>query len=281
MIQPMAFYCCGIRAQDALDRPSVISDSYAARFMTTEGWSILNRFSTHGDKHTRQATLVRGRIFQDAIAQHLRANPQLQIVNIGAGFDSRPYRMAGGSWVEIDEHVLIDYKSTHLSVKDCRSPLWRIGVDFDQKGSMAEALGMAASHFYANNPDDLARTLVVIEGMLMYLERAQVELLLKQVQEAFPRHALMCDLIDKTFIERFMNANMRQQLDEIGSPFKLREDHPEQLFLDRGYGTAGTPVSIAARTRDFKLGPPVPKLLLNTALKSLRDGYRVWAFEHE
>lgn len=276
-IKPMAFYCCGIRAQDAQNSRSVVGDIYADGFMTPEGWSIFNRFNGRGDAATKETNLVRGRIIQDKIARHLKDNPRLQIINVGAGFDSRPYRMAGGVWAEIDEHDLVDHKNSHLSVHDCPNPLSRIGIDFAKDGALGAALGTARDHFVATNPD--GHTLVVIEGVLMYLNSTQVKELLGEVLQTFPRHTLICELLSKPFIDRFMHKNTREQLAALDSSFKLFEEHPEQLFLDGGYRPAGKPVSVAARTRELKMGPPLPGFLLDTVLTTVRDGYQVHTFK--
>jgi O-methyltransferase involved in polyketide biosynthesis len=268
-VPPMAFYCCGIRAQDAQDGQSAIcGDLYATEFMNSSGWEVLSRFDGRGDKATKAANLVRARIFDDEIARHLKGDPNLQVVNLGCGFDSRPYRQTGGRWVEIDEPALIAHKNGCLSADECPNPLQRIGAVLPD--------GLPASSADEN-------ALVVIEGVLMYLDGEQIATLLSRLQTAFPRHTLICELIDKTFLDRFMNRNTRAQLAALGSPFKLMEQHPEQLFLDSGYQPVGRPLSVTARGCDLKAFPAsgLLRLLLNTALRPMRDGYQVHTFRFD
>jgi methyltransferase (TIGR00027 family) len=269
-IKPMAFYCCGIRAEDARSAHPLCGDSYAEDFMTSQGWAILSRFDGHSDARTKSVNVVRSRIFQDEIARRLEADKDLQIINVGAGFDSRPYRLAGGRWFDIDEPALIAHKNTCLPVETCANPLRRIPVDF-AKGELPAALRQC---------DPGAHTLVVIEGVLMYLDTVRVKELLEQLKDAFPTHTLVCELLDKTFVNRYLRKNAREQTTALGSPFLLLEDRPEQLFLGSGYQVCGEPISVVGRALDFKaMTIHIPGFLFGTVLRSMRDGYRVHTFE--
>jgi methyltransferase (TIGR00027 family) len=267
-IKPMAFYCCGSRAEDAKSSRPLCGDIYAEDFMTSQGWAILSRFSGHSDARTKLVNVVRSRIFQDEIARRLKADKDLQIVNVGAGFDSRPYRLAGGRWFDIDEPALIAHKNACVPAETCGNPLRRIPADFG-KGELPAALRQC---------DPGANTLVVIEGVLMYLDKIRVKELLQQLQDAFRAHTLMCELLDRTFVNRYMRKNTREQTVALGSPFMLLEDRPEQLFLGSGYKRCGEPISVVGRTRDFK-AITIPGFLFETVLRSMRDGYRVHTFE--
>lgn len=263
-ISKTAFFCCGIRAQDALSARSICADIYADEFMTDEGRAIFNSFT--GSPKQNVSNVVRSRIFQDEIARRLKADPQLQVVNIGAGFDSRAYRLAGGRWFEIDEPAIIHHKNQRLPPQTCANPLQRIAVDFG-KGELRTALRAC---------DSAASTLIVIEGVFMYLDKAQVVELLQVLHQAFPVHTLICDLMSRDFFQRHMGKAYDHVL-ALGSEFKLLEAAPEQLFFDAGYRAQSEPVSVVGRARDFKV-ISVPGFLFNSALKSLRDGYRMHVF---
>jgi len=264
----MAFYGCGIRAEDARSARPLCGDIYAEDFMTGQGWEILSRFHGHGDDRTKAVNVVRSRIFQDEIARRLKADKDLQIVSIGAGFDSRPYRLAGGRWVDIDEPALVAHKNACVPTETCGNPLRRLPAHFAE-GELPAALSQCNRG---------ANTLVVLEGMLMYLDKARVEELIHQLQEAFPVHTLICELLDRTFVDKWMNKSTRQQTMALGSSFTLLEDDPERLFLDSGYRRCGETISVVGRARDFG-AIFIPGFLFNTVLRSMRDGYRVHTFE--
>ena len=112
----------------------------------------------------------------------------------------------------------------------------------------------------------------------MYLEKVRVEELIQQLKDAFPVHTLMCELLDRTFVKRFMNKSTQEQTVALGSPFLLLQDRPEQLFLGSGYKHCGEPISVVGRARDFR-AITIPGFLFGSVLRSMRDGYRVHTFE--
>ncbi len=264
-ISKTAFFCCGIRADDARAPGSIYADIYAEDFMTAEGRAVYAKFS--GNPRPNVSNVVRARIIHDEIARRLKANKYLQIVNIGAGFDSRAYRLAGGRWFEFDEPAIIEHKNARLTTERCPNPLWRRAVDFSS-GELSAAL---------RDCDPDIETLIVIEGVFMYLEKAQVEDLLQTLSDRFPSHTLICDLMNRVFFKRHV-GKMYDQILALGSEFKLIEAQPQNLFLYRGYQQPSPPMSIVGAARDFKAFR-IPDLLLRTALRTVRDGYRVHTFE--
>ena len=96
-ISNMAFYCCDVRMQDAARERPVCGDIYAKLFMDEYGQRIFDRFKD--ETNSNACTLVRHRIIDDVLRHMLRCTPDLCIVTIGAGFDSRIicYNDAGAS----------------------------------------------------------------------------------------------------------------------------------------------------------------------------------------
>lgn len=264
-ISKTAFFCCGIRAEDAKSPGPICADTYAEDFMTDEGRSIWKGFAANYRRNI--SNVVRARMVQDEISRHLKRNKDLQVVNIGAGFDSRAYRIAGGRWFEFDEPAIIEHKNDRVPTDLCPNPLQRTRVNFEA-GELAAALRQC---------DPQAETVVVIEGVFMYLERGQVLGLLDTLSENFRSHTLICDLMDKTFFDRHMGKT-HDQIVALGSEFKFIDAKPEQLFLGHGYTQQRKPQSIVGKARDFK-AMFVPGILFHTALSSLRDGYRVHTFD--
>ncbi|CAA0125960.1 Putative S-adenosyl-L-methionine-dependent methyltransferase [Mycolicibacterium vanbaalenii] len=264
-ISKTAFFCCGIRADDARSPASICSDIYAEDFMTGEGMAVYAPFS--GSTRRNASNVVRARIFYDEMARRLKANKDLQIINIGTGFDSRAYRLAGGRWFEFDEAAIIEHKNTILATESCPNVLRRIAVDFSA-GELPAAL---------RECDPTAETLIVIEGVFMYLDKTQVHQLLTTLSDIFPDHTLICDLMDRVFFDRHM-GKLYEQIRALGSEFKFVEQRPEETFVHLGYRQPRPPVSIVDRAREFKAFR-IPAVAMRTALRTLRDGYRVHTFE--
>jgi methyltransferase (TIGR00027 family) len=263
-ISRTAFYCCGVRMLDAESSKPVCGDIYAKEFMNEDGLRILEAFKD--ETRPNASNVARHRIIDDFLRQELLANPDLCVVIIGAGFDSRAYRLHGGTWVEIDEPQVIDYKNERLPVSDCKNELHRIPIDFSID-SLAEKL----SSF--SNRSSVA---VVIEGVFMYLDVESIGQLLQTLRRLFPRHKLICDLMTRKFFENY-GRTLHEKITGMGTSFKFTVDNPEEVFIENGYDRAGK-VSIIAKTVEFQ-ATILPKIVLKVLLRTLPTGYSIHLFE--
>lgn len=73
---------------------------------------------------------TRHRIIDDLLRERLSANRSLNVVQIGAGFDSRAFRLEGGRWLEVDEPQVFAWKEPRLPVEESPNPLTRLPVEF-------------------------------------------------------------------------------------------------------------------------------------------------------
>jgi O-methyltransferase involved in polyketide biosynthesis len=89
-----AFYCWGVRMLDAEREFSLCGDHYAKRFMDERGLRIFEPFKSEKMPNISNAT--RCRIIDDLLRAELERDGNIQIITIGAGFDTRPYRLKGG-----------------------------------------------------------------------------------------------------------------------------------------------------------------------------------------
>ena len=155
-ISNTAYYCCGVRMEDSGRNHSVCNDNYAERFMDDRGRQIFEPFKS--EKMPNLPNITRCRLIDDYLSAELSRNNQLNIFTIGAGFDTRPYRLAGGNWIEIDEPQIISYKNERLPVEECPNPLRRISIDFGNE-SLADKLAWKHNRC---NPETFPQACIVI-----------------------------------------------------------------------------------------------------------------------
>src|SRR4051794_1024928 len=127
-ISKTAFYCCGVRMQDAERAQPVCGDTFAKTFMNEAGLQILEAFKD--EVRPNISNVGRHRMIDDLLRDELAANPDLTVVIIGAGFDTRAFRLPAGSWVELDEPPVITYKDERLPAGSSKNELQRISIDF-------------------------------------------------------------------------------------------------------------------------------------------------------
>ena len=272
-ISNTAYYCCGVRMEDANRSRSVCKDIYAERFMDERGRQIFEPFKS--EKMPNLSNITRCRLIDDYLLAELAIDNKLDIITIGAGFDSRPYRLAGGNWLEIDEPQIISYKNERLPVTECSNPLRRISIDFAHE-SLADKLAEASNENH---------TVFVIEGVFMYLETEAIENTINTIQRLFPKHVLYCDLMTKKFFTRFAQC-VHSKLVASGGVFTTRPDFPEAIFTRHDYKSIER-IPMFKRARELgilrdeaKLPKFVSWLLLNLFLRDLR-GYAVHRLNFE
>ena len=263
-ISKTAFYCCGVRMWDAEREKPVCGDSYAKVFMNEQGLQILEAFKDETRPNT--SNVGRHRIIDDLLRHELDANPNLTVVIIGAGFDSRAYRLKGGTWVELDEPQVIAYKNERLPAAEATNELHRIAIDFSTD-SVEEKL----SAFAGRRP-----VVVVIEGVFMYLDEDTIKQLLQTLRRVFPHHKLICDLMTRVFFQKY-GRTIHEKITGMGASFKFTADNPEALFLQSGYRRSGW-FSMVEKAFEFG-SKKIPKIVLRTFLPKLIKGYAIYVFE--
>jgi methyltransferase (TIGR00027 family) len=270
-ISNTAFYCCGVRMLDSEHPRSLCNDHFAKRFMDAHGLQIFEPFKS--ETMPNISNTVRCHIIDEAIRSELIEHPDSLIITVGAGFDTRPYRINGGNCVEIDEPQIIEYKNEKLPITECTNKLQRISINFANE-TLTEKLATYRTH---------KNIIIVIEGVFMYLQEDQIADTLKQLQQLFPQHMLLCDLMTRPFFEKFAQS-VHNKLVEAGAQFTTRPDKPAEIFKQNGYAeTAYTPMFKRASALGVlwdraRIPAPIANLLLGFLMKDL-NGYAVHKFK--
>ena len=259
-----AFYCCGVRMRDAERDQPVCGDVYAKTFMNEEGLRVLEKFKDEAAPNS--SNVARHRIVDDFLRRELSDHPDLPVVIIGAGFDSRAYRLKGGRWFELDEPQVIAYKNERLPISDCQNDLQRIAIDFAN-----DSLEQKLSSIPGSGP-----VAIVVEGVFMYLDEPTIRQFLQTLRKVFPQHKLICDLMSRKFFNKY-SRTIHEKLAGMGATFKFTADIPEATFLKRGYQRIDR-VSVVETSLQFE-SRKVPKILLKTLLRTLVSGYSIYVFE--
>ena len=262
-ISQTAFYCCGVRMRDAESARPVCGDVYAKVFMNEDGLRILEKFKDEVNPNT--SNVARHRVIDDLLRDELAVNPNLRVVIIGAGFDSRAYRLQGGTWIELDEPQVIAYKNERLPVSESKNELHRIAIDFS-----TDSLEEKLAPFAGKDP-----AVVVIEGVFMYLEQETIRQLLQTLHRLFPEHKLICDLMTRKFFAKY-GRTIHEKLTGMGAIFKLTADNPEELFLQNGYRRVAC-FSIVEKAAEYQ-SRKIPKIIARTFLRTLTSGYAIYVF---
>ena len=267
MANPMsrtAYYTLAVRAADAASDKPIGRDTLAERFVNDEArrvWDEFKSFTAPNASNTARHAMI------DEHLQHaLTADPGAAVVIIGAGFDTRAFRLHGGRWFEFDEPEIITYKEARLPAASAPNALLRVPIEFARE-SLADKLAVAGA------PSNVH---IVIEGVLFYLTHAQRQELLKTLAARFPRHTVYVDLMRKSFFEKY-SRDIHHKIAGMGATFTDMIEEPERLFLENGYTMLDLASVTLRAARTKNIG--VPAFVVRWLMRSLRDGYLIGAFQ--
>jgi len=165
-ISDTARWMAAYRARESERPDAVFTDPFARALAGERGEQIANAIP-FGDESTWAFT-ARTFAFDQLIERALAAGVDL-VVNLAAGLDARPYRLAlppSLRWVEVDLPEILDYKAEVLASATPRCALERVPIDLanpDARRGLFNRLGRTGS-----------RALVLSEGLLVYLMSAEV-----------------------------------------------------------------------------------------------------------
>jgi len=198
----------------------------AKRLIGDRGAQIAARFGAVG-RYTAWTLVSRTVIIDDYILEAVAAGVDA-VVNLGAGLDTRPYRMklpADLQWVEADFPHMVDYKDRMLATETPRCRLQRVGVD------LADAV--ARRGFLASVVPDAKKVLVLTEGVIPYLTEAQVADLATDLRVQ-PRIALWIGEYFAPAVYGYLKAATRSRV-MANAPFQFFPTEWLGFFAQHGW----------------------------------------------
>jgi methyltransferase (TIGR00027 family) len=187
--------------------------------------------------------VARTKIIDDAIADAL-ANGCDRVLNLAAGLDTRPYRLDLPPeliWIEADLPKLLAEKTQLLSDQAPRCKLTRTAVDL--------SVPHARDAFFNDALDGATKTLVLTEGLSMYLEAADVAAL----SDVIKRPEVTWWMLDFAFpgLKKRMNKHVAGISEN--APFKFAPENGLAFFEDRGWRTVEAESVLEAAHRFHRL----------------------------
>lgn len=250
-VSKTALWTAMARARDAQKKKPVCGDAYASRFADAENEAIVRDLLAL--RRPSESIAMRHRMIDDVVRGHLARRPDQLVVLLGAGLDTRAYRMGAGRYVEVDQPALFAWKEPRLPLAEAPRPLERIGIDFDR-----ETLHDRLQHLATDEP-----VVVIAEGLFPYLDPGSVQSVFTTLKTLFPSHVIIADVLSRGFLKRFGHELM-PVLRRHGIDFTTRPENPRALFEDAGYREVETMSSLEKMMR--------PPRIVRWLLRDLYEG---------
>lgn len=154
------------RAQESKRKDALFHDPYAEQLAGERGNEIVRRLE-HGTS-SAWSIITRTAVLDELIMDAVRDGADT-ILNLAAGLDARPYRLAlpaGIRWIEVDFPEMIAYKEGKLAAARPRCELQRIALDLTDR--------TARQRLFARLNESSRQLLVITEGLLIYLTQEDV-----------------------------------------------------------------------------------------------------------
>ncbi len=258
----VAFY----RALESERADALFRDPFARRLAGARGEEIAAAMPS-GGRHTWPYP-VRTYLFDQFITEQVAQGTDM-VINLAAGLDARPYRMAlpaSLQWVEIDLPELLDYKEEVLRGEKPVCALERVRLDLANVGERREVFAQLGRK--AN------RALIVTEGLLVYLSADEVAALADDLAVApgFQRWAI--DLVSPGLLA-MLQRQLNRQLSQAGAPLKFGPPEGPPFFIPHGWEPADvrSMFKTAARLKRVSF---FFRLLARLPESSGAQGSRIW-----
>ncbi len=211
------------------ERPDALfHDPFARRLAGERGRRIAETMEFEFANRNAWSFVARTVVFDRFVADSI-ANGADMVVNLAAGLDTRPYRMALPSnlkWVEVDLPDLFAYKIAVLANKTPRCRLERVALDL--------ANVAARRDLFTRLGEEASRVLVITEGLVVYLSDQEAVTLAEDLARisTFRRWAL--DMVSPALMRRMQKSGLRN-LERAGAPLKFAPAEGPALFERYGW----------------------------------------------
>jgi methyltransferase (TIGR00027 family) len=180
------------------------------------------------------------------------------IVNVGAGLDTRPYRMdlpASIRWVEIDYPSLIEGKAAQLSNEVPACSVERFGLDLADRGSRQELFERITA--------TSARTMALTEGLIGYLSVGEAGALADDLHAQSSCHVWVTEYFSSRLLRHHQTHQSRS-----GIPVRFHPADWEAFFTEHRW-SLGEIRYLGEESR--RLNRPVPLTLFERGTRAFRS----------
>ena len=215
------------RAGETSRPDALFRDPFAERLAGAHGEQIARLFPfTNRDAWP---FAMRTYLFDKLIAQEIERGADM-VINLAAGLDARPYRMALPpklKWIEVDLPEVLAYKEEVLAAEKPVCELRRVPLDLSDVNARRKTfqeLGDAAS-----------KVLIVSEGLTVYLAEEEVGKLAQDLSVPAAFHGWITDLVSPALL-RMLQKKIGAHLHQ--APLKFAPQAGPAFFEPYGWKAA-------------------------------------------
>jgi methyltransferase (TIGR00027 family) len=247
----LAILTASVRAYATARPRSPVHDPYAQRLTGDRGAEMIKQLPM-----ARLPTALitwRTATFDEFILHLVRTGRIDAVVNLGAGLDTRPWRLPLPDtmhWTDVDLPSILTHKQQALDDVAPRCHYAAVPLDLTRQRERQHLLDdLAAAHL---------RTLIVSEGLLYYLDPAQVRTLATDLAGRPAFRYWLTDLMSPLAARMMRRAAHRALLRSSGTALHFAPHGGAAYFAPFGWHTAASRATITDATRLLGRQPRPP-----------------------
>ena len=244
-VSDTSFWIAHHRAVETRRPDALFRDSLAARLSGERGAKIAS--SMPAVRMTGWTVVMRTCLIDDYITCAVRNGVDI-VLNLGAGLDTRPYRMdlpASLQWIEADYARIIEYKDGLLAHEKPRCRLERVKIDLADRS--------ARQNFLSDANARAGTILVLTEGVVPYPDVDDAALLADDLRAMDQVRYWIVDYFSPDALKFRRHSKMGRNM--RNAPFRFE---PADWFgFFRQHGWESTQIRYLADESD-RLGRPIP-----------------------
>ena len=215
------------RAMETERPDALFRDPFARGLAGARGEEIVNTMSR--GRSMAWAMIVRTAVFDEIILSIIASRHIDTIVNLAAGLDARPWRLdlpADLRWVDVDLPEILRYKTDFMKNEQPHCRYEAVAADMTD----AEARRALFSRLGAES----RKTLIVTEGLLIYLTPEQVANLARDLAQQPSFRWWLIDLSSPRLL-KIMQRSWGNALTKGNAPFKFAPPEGTDFFRKCGW----------------------------------------------
>jgi methyltransferase (TIGR00027 family) len=219
-----ALWIAAYRARETARADALFRDPLAARLAGPKGARVAATMTSAEQFYwmTSIRTVIIDELLLEAVARGAG-----MVINLGAGLDTRPYRLALPStlrWVEVDVPKIVAHKDALLRDERPKCDLERVTAD------LSDAVARRA--LFARFGDVGQDVVILTEGVLAYLTESEVAALADDLRA---QSRFRTWIVDRS--ARFLTRTVRARV-QRNAPMRFQPEDWQEFFLAHGWRAA-------------------------------------------
>ncbi len=227
-VSDTALWVAIYRAMESERSDALFVDPYARRLGGARGEAIVRALPRGASMSW--AVVVRSAVMDEIVMRCVQEGATT-VLNLAAGLDARPYRLAlppSVRWLHVDLPDMVEYFREHMAGETARCKLELIAADLREPAARREVFARAAG---------TGPVLVITEGLLLYLEAGQVANLARELRDIAGMRWWLTDLATPKLL-KLLEKHWAPTLRDGNAPMQFGPAESTAFFTPYGWREA-------------------------------------------